>query len=208
MKKYALMLGALSLGLTTCVGPAAADTEPVHSSYRIIGPSPTLLSLAEAAEKKKNVQAVIAENAAVALAERLERQQQLDHNVAQITSMLDKLQSRVGRTYYVFSGSQPSGWDCSGLVRWAYGELGIDLEHRASKQQFAGTSVESPLPGDIVVFTYNNKKSAYHTGIYLSDDTMIHAGGGKGDATEAVSISKFAGEHSQVTFRRLLETTP
>lgn len=207
MKKYALMLGGLALGLGTCVGPATADTEPVHSPIRTITPSISLLSLAEAAQKKINVEAQMAAHAAIAEAERLKRQQQIDHNVAQVTAVLNKLESRVGRTYYVFSGSQPSGWDCSGLVRWAYGELGIELEHRASKQQHAGASVESPLPGDIVVFTYNGKKSAYHTGIYLGNGKMIHAGGGKGDTTEIATISKFAGNHSTVTFRRLIETT-
>lgn len=205
MKKYALILGGLAIGLGTSVGPATADTEPVHSPIRTVIPSPTLLSLAEAAQKQKNIQAQMAAHAAVAEAKRIKKQQQIDHNVAQITSVLNKLQSRVGRTYYVFSGSQPSGWDCSGLVRWAYGELGVDLEHRASKQQSAGKAVDSPMPGDIVVFTYDNRKSAYHTGIYLSEDKMIHAGGGKGDTTEVVSISKFAGKHSTVTFRRVLD---
>jgi cell wall-associated NlpC family hydrolase len=89
---------------------------------------------------------------------------------------------------------------------WAYEQLGVNLEHRASKQQSAGTKVKSPKAGDIVVFTYNGSKSAYHTGIYLTPDTMIHAGGGKGDSTSIISISKFAGKYSKVTYRRILET--
>jgi hypothetical protein len=36
---------------------------------------------------------------------------------------------------------------------------------------------------------------------------MIHAGGGKGDATEIASISKFAGKHSTVEFRRIIQTS-
>lgn len=125
----------------------------------------------------------------------------------QLNTVIEKLTNRVGKTRYVFSGSTPQGWDCSGLVMWAYGELGVELEHRASKQQNAGEAVDEPKLGDIVVFKYNGRESAYHVGIYLYPDTMIHAGGGKGDTTEIVSISKFAGKHSQITYRRLVETS-
>jgi cell wall-associated NlpC family hydrolase len=89
---------------------------------------------------------------------------------------------------------------------WAYEQLGVNLEHRASKQQFAGESTSDPKPGDIVVFTYKGSKSAYHVGIYLSPDKMIHAGGGKGQYTSIVSISKFAGNYSVVSYRRILQT--
>ena len=66
--------------------------------------------------------------------------------------------------------------------------------------------MKSPKRGDIVVFTYKGSKSAYHVGIYVSPDKMIHAGGGRGEHTSVVSISKFAGKYSKVTYRRLLES--
>ena len=133
-------------------------------------------------------------------------QQTLEDNTVNLNKIIEALTDRVGKTRYVFSGSTPKGWDCSGLVKWMYGELGVELEHSASKQQYAGEAVTQPKLGDIVVFKYNGRSSAYHVGIYLYPDTMIHSGGGPGEATSIVSISKFAGNHSQILYKRVLET--
>lgn len=131
---------------------------------------------------------------------------QLGANTTKIQNMISGLKKHVGKTWYVFSGSTPGGWDCSGMTMWAYEQIGIELEHRASKQQNAGTKVSEPKLGDIVVFKYNNSKSAYHVGIYIDKDTMIHAGGGKGERTSVASISTFAGKYSKVSYVRMLNT--
>lgn len=122
-----------------------------------------------------------------------------------LNKVISQLKGYVGKTWYVFSGDSPRGWDCSGLTMWAYEQLGYNLEHRASKQMHEGTLVKVPKLGDIVAFTYKGSKSAYHVGIYLGPDKMIHAGGGKGDRTSIVSISKFAGDYSKVTYTRILQ---
>jgi cell wall-associated NlpC family hydrolase len=128
-------------------------------------------------------------------------------NATNIRKTVGALKKRVGRTWYVFSGSTPQGWDCSGLVMWAYQQMGVELEHRASKQQRAGTPTTEPKLGDIVAFTYKNSKyGAYHVGIYLGKDKMIHAGGGKGETTQVASISQFAGKYSKVSYINILET--
>ena len=159
-------------------------------------------------EYKEN-QTLLEEQAAAAArakAQEEARQEALTLNTARLNEVVQSVTDRVGKTRYVFSGSTPRGWDCSGLVLWMYGELGVTLEHRASKQQSAGKAVEHPKLGDIIVFKYNGRDSSYHVGIYLYPDTMVHAGGGRGDTTQIVSISKFAGKHSEVTFRRVIET--
>lgn len=130
----------------------------------------------------------------------------LGSNSLKIQSMVSKLKKHVGKTWYVFSGSTPSGWDCSGMTMWAYEQIGIPLEHRASKQQNSGTKVSQPKIGDIVVFKYKGYQSAYHVGIYIGVDKMIHAGGGKGDRTSVESISTFAGKYSKVSYVRMLDT--
>lgn len=135
-----------------------------------------------------------------------ERNRLLSANLDLMKSAVLKTQKQVGKTWYVFSGSTPRGWDCSGLVMWTYEQMGVQLEHRASRQANAGTKVSEPKYGDIVVFTYNGSKSAYHTAIYLGEDLMLHAGGGKGEATSIASISKFAGNHTKVSFVRILDT--
>jgi cell wall-associated NlpC family hydrolase len=94
---------------------------------------------------------------------------------ADLAAAVAKLKKHVGKTWYVFSGSTPAGWDCSGLTLWVYEQMGITLPHRASQQEEFGTFTTDPKPGDIVVFYYKGRHSAYHVGIYIGDGKMIHA---------------------------------
>jgi cell wall-associated NlpC family hydrolase len=138
------------------------------------------------------------------LEEQAAHQEMLEANRTKLDGMISKLQKTVGKTWYVFSGTTPQGWDCSGLVLWAYEQVGIPLEHRASIQGKAGKVTDAPTPGDIVVFTYNKSKSAYHTAIYIGDGLMIHAPR-KGEVTRIESVEQFAGNYSKVTYRNLLD---
>lgn len=72
---------------------------------------------------------------------------------------------------YVYGGSTPSGFDCSGFTSWVYRQAGISIPRTASQQQAAGTRVSNPQPGDLVFFGY----PAYHVGIYVSPGRMIDA---------------------------------
>jgi cell wall-associated NlpC family hydrolase len=118
------------------------------------------------------------------------------------------VKNQIGRTPWVFSGSTPRAWDCSGLVRWTYLQLGVELEHRASVQRKSGEIVTEPKIGDLVSFNYRSYGSAYHIGIYVGPDEMIHAGGKPGDRTEIRSISGWAKDNgnSQITYTRIVET--
>lgn len=98
----------------------------------------------------------------------------LRENAAAIDRAVARTKRYVGKTWYVFSGSTPSGWDCSGLVRWTYGNLGVDLPHSASAQMHLGKRVSHPLPGDLVGWTFGGN-SYYHVGIYLGDNRVMHA---------------------------------
>ena len=118
------------------------------------------------------------------------------------------VKKQVGKTWYAFSGSTPDGWDCSGLVLWMYGKIGYTLEHRASLQKYSGELVEDPKIGDIVAFTYNGSSSAYHVGIYVGPNEMVHAGGKRGHKTEIIPISQWAkgNGNTVVTYTRVIET--
>ncbi len=141
-----------------------------------------------------------------ALVEERERLEKLNNNAVQMVKMTKGLKKRVGRTPYVFSGSGLGGWDCSGMVRWAYQEyFGIDLYHGATTQSKSGDKTKHPKLGDLVVFSYSGSSNAYHVGIYISENKMIHAGGGRGDWTSITSISKFGGSYSKVSYVRLVE---
>jgi len=85
------------------------------------------------------------------------------------------LTTRVHKTAYVYSGSTVEGWDCSGLVRYAYKRLGIELEHSANKQAHSGTRVSSPRIGDVVVFAYKGSTDFYHSAIYVGSGLIINA---------------------------------
>ena len=85
------------------------------------------------------------------------------------------LTTRVHKTAYVFSGSTISGWDCSGMVRYAYKRLGVTLPHSANKQGHIGSRVSNPRLGDIVVFAYKGSTNFYHSAIYLGEGLIINA---------------------------------
>jgi cell wall-associated NlpC family hydrolase len=76
---------------------------------------------------------------------------------------------------YVWGGSSPSGFDCSGLVKYCFGKVGVSLPHSSAMQYRYGTHVSrSQLkPGDLVFF-YN---PIHHVGIYIGNGKMINATG-------------------------------
>jgi cell wall-associated NlpC family hydrolase len=70
---------------------------------------------------------------------------------------------------YVFGGSTPAGFDCSGFTQYVFGRAGISIPRTASAQQAAATPVSNPQPGDLVFFGY----PAFHVGIYTGPGMMI-----------------------------------
>jgi len=76
---------------------------------------------------------------------------------------------------YVYGGSSPRGFDCSGLTQYVYGLLGISLPRTAQAQYNATTHISrsSARPGDLVFFFSGGTVS--HVGIYAGGNTMIAA---------------------------------
>ncbi|WP_264017167.1 peptidoglycan hydrolase RipC [Mycolicibacter longobardus] len=76
-------------------------------------------------------------------------------------------------TPYVWGGAAPGGFDCSGLVMWAFHQAGINLPHSSQAQANGGqpVSLSDLQPGDVLTF-YSD---ASHSGIYVGDGMMIHS---------------------------------
>lgn len=79
---------------------------------------------------------------------------------------------------YVYGGTSPSGFDCSGLMQYVYKSLGYNINRVAADQMKNGIPVsrEELQPGDLVGF-YSSPGSGYvsHIGMYVGDGMMIHA---------------------------------
>lgn len=75
-------------------------------------------------------------------------------------------------TPYVWGGGAPGGFDCSGLIAWAYAQVGVSLPHHAASQYAMGTPVpmDALEPGDIVSF-----HGSGHAGIYIGGGQYVHA---------------------------------
>ena len=80
---------------------------------------------------------------------------------------------------YVFGGTTPNGFDCSGFVQYVFRQAGINLPRMADEQSAVCKSVTNPQEGDLVFFqTYAPGVS--HIGISLGGNRFIHASSSKG----------------------------
>ena len=91
---------------------------------------------------------------------------------------------------YVFGGTSPSGFDCSGYVRYVFAQAGIYLPRTADAQYEVGypVSMSELRAGDLVFFsTYEYGPS--HVGIYLGDGNFINASSSRGVAVDSLYSS-------------------
>jgi len=71
-------------------------------------------------------------------------------------------------TPYLYGGTTPSGFDCSGYTQYVFNKVGISLPRTAEEQRQYATPVSNPQPGDLVFFG----APAHHMGIYAGNGMM------------------------------------
>lgn len=98
----------------------------------------------------------------------------------------------MGRPYrYGGTGEDGGGFDCSGLIQYAYAQHGIQLPRRSSDQAREGREVTKKVselrPGDLLTFS-NRGGPVTHVGLYVGDGRFIHS------ATNGVQVSTLSAE--------------
>jgi cell wall-associated NlpC family hydrolase len=103
-------------------------------------------------------------------------------------------------TPYVWGGAAPGGFDCSGLVMWAYAQVGVALPHSSYAQYGYGVPVsrDQLAPGDLVFFD-----GLGHVGIYIGGDQFVHAPH-TGDVVKISSLDEDWYSQNYVGARRIL----
>jgi peptidoglycan DL-endopeptidase CwlO len=74
---------------------------------------------------------------------------------------------------YVWGANGPAGFDCSGLMQWAYAQAGVALPRTSQGQRYAGRQIpfSQARPGDLVTY----RSDASHVAMYMGNGQVIHA---------------------------------
>ena len=91
---------------------------------------------------------------------------------------------------YVWGGTTPAGFDCSGFVQYVYKQFGYTLNRIACDQALNGVAVDinALQPGDVLCF-YSGSNYIGHVGIYIGNNKFVHAS----TSTTGVIISELSG---------------
>jgi cell wall-associated NlpC family hydrolase len=175
---------AATPGTTLALTDAAPSAVPPADG----SPSDVVLTPAQARQELRELQASIPPGAAAVLKTWGQDAKHSDltapihrlaagivHRTSAIATSLTRNAMRFIGTPYVFGGTSPSGFDCSGYVQHVFAMIGIHLPRTADVQFYAGHRIDGTMTvGDLVFFqTYEPGPS--HVGIYLGNGHFIHS---------------------------------
>ncbi|MEH7886702.1 SH3 domain-containing C40 family peptidase [Bacillus sp. JJ1609] len=89
---------------------------------------------------------------------------------------------------YVWGGTTPSGFDCSGLVTYSFNKAGYTKLPRTAGEMFnAGTKVTAYQPGDLLFYATSGGLKVTHVAIYIGNGQMIHAATSNGVSITSIN---------------------
>ncbi|NTW52848.1 MAG: NlpC/P60 family protein [Chlorobiaceae bacterium] len=114
------------------------------------------------------------------------------HSAENVQNLFGDIKQYFGIRYR-FGGQTPSGFDCSGFVRYMFSRsLNMELPRSSTEMSAIGRKVErSELkPGDLVFFR-NAKNRINHVGIFVGNDTFVHSSLSRGITRDKLNESYF-----------------
>ena len=110
-------------------------------------------------------------------------------------SIVQNAKTHLGENY-VWGGTKPNAFDCSGYMKYLYEKEGIEIPRTAYQQSKVGQYVERDEleKGDLLFFLTDKKRNIpiTHVGLYLGNDKFIHAASKKkGIIISSLSKSKY-----------------
>ncbi|NLH79067.1 MAG: C40 family peptidase [Acidobacteria bacterium] len=121
-----------------------------------------------------------------------------------LDSIVSDAMSYLG-TPYVYGGTGPDGFDCSGLICRVFADNGLELPRTVTAMESMGVTVarEELRPGDLLIF-----ESPKHVGMYLGDGLFIHSSSyqDRGVVVTDLSQANYARRYSSA--RRMICPAP
>ena len=165
-------------GLLLSVVPGAESSGAARTSTPAVAAAPTVTETLAAAHQKSLLDTSLAVARVNAT---LNRTPRLEYAKSKTVSLTDQRAkkvvaaalSRVSTGQYVWGASGGNSFDCSGLMMYAYRQIGISLPHSSSAQSRLGkaVSITNLKPGDLLFFY----SPVHHVGMYIGDGKFVHA---------------------------------
>lgn len=107
--------------------------------------------------------------------------------VSKVSQIITEAKKHIG-VPYVWGGTSPAGFDCSGFIHYSFLKAGVTIPRTVESIWKAAKTVTAPKVGDLVFFeTYKTGPS--HAGIYLGNNEFIHAGSSTGVTISSMNSS-------------------
>ena len=115
------------------------------------------------------------------------RYQRIDKHAQGTGKQIVAISKQLIGSPYRYGGESPKGFDCSGLIRYVYRQIGITVPHSSSLlyQKSRKVRLNNLQPGDLLFFHISDKKIS-HVGIYTTKRQFIHAP----SSGKSVSVAK------------------